>query len=209
MYGNTLKAWIEHYRQEWGRDEMRFMLVMLPGYGKSLTSGKHSDPKHPASHSWAWLRESQLKALELENTSVVNTIDLGDDKNVHPKDKLPVGQRLALFAARDTLGQDIDPVGPMMKSVEVHGAELVVTFNHAQGLKTLNGEPLTAFWLADDSEEWFRADARINGQTVILSSANLKTPLYVRYAFAGKPNVNLINDAELPAYPFRTDSFKP
>ncbi|WP_419193802.1 sialate O-acetylesterase [Novipirellula herctigrandis] len=208
-YGDTLKAWIARYRKGWGNEEMHFLVVMLPGYFKPLSTGPQMGAEHPTTHSWAWMRESQLKALELQHTSVVNTIDLGDVKNIHPKDKLPVGQRLALLAVREAMGQKIEAQGPMMERVKVQDAQLVVHFAHAEGLKTLDGNAPKAFWLADDSAQWTKAETELKGETVVLSSPKLKKPLYVRYGFAGKPNVNLVNAAELPAYPFRTDTFNP
>lgn len=208
-YGHTLKAWIQRYRKAWRADEMQFMIVMLPGYFKPIRTGPKKGAEHPETHSWSWMRESQLKALELPHTSVVNTIDLGDIKNIHPKDKLPIGQRLALLAERDTLEQDVEADGPMMERVAQQGKQLTVHFDHAKGLKTKDGTAPRAFWLADDSAQWVKADAKLKGQTVLLSSPKLKKPLYVRYAFAGKPDVNLVNEAGLPAFPFRTDSFKP
>ena len=201
QYGDTLKAWIQRYRQGWQRDDFHFLVVMLPGFGKS--------PEDPSNDSWAWMRESQLKAHDLPHTAVANTIDLGDVKNVHPKDKLPVGQRLALLAARDTLGQKIEAQGPVFNRVEVNGNKLIVHFDHAKELKTSDGKEPTAFWLADDSGNWIRANAELNGQTVILQTPELPKPLYVRYAFSGKPRVNLVNAAKLPTVPFRTDSFEP
>lgn len=209
IYGDVLKQWIKRYRQEWNRDDFEFMIVMLPGYGGVLDSGKDMNPESPAAHSWAWMRESQLKALDLPHTEVVNTIDLGDVKNIHPKDKLPIGQRLALFATKNNLGQNIEVQGPIMSHVEVNGHSLVVHFDHADGLKTMDGKAPTAFWLADDSGKWFPADAKIKGQTVILQSSKLKKPKYIRYAFTGKPEVNLVNEKDLPVYPFRTDTFQP
>ena len=209
IYGDVLKQWILRYRKEWGRDDLQFLIVMLPGYGKRVGPGAAIDPESPAAQSWAWMRQSQLEVLDLPHTGVANTIDLGDVKNVHPKDKLPIGKRLALLAERDTLGHHIEAQGPVMKRVERRGEALVVHFDHATGLKTLDGEAPSAFWVADDSEKWVTAEAVIDGQTVVLKSAELDKPLYVRYAFAGKPKVNLVNGSDLPAYPFRTDTFKP
>ncbi len=204
-YGEVEQKWMLRYRKEWNRDDFQFLIVMLPGYGGNMEEG----PEYPDAPSWAWMRESQLKALELTYAAVTNTIDLGDLTNVHPKDKLPVAQRLALLAARNTLGQNIEAQGPIMSKVKVRGNKLTVYFEHAHSLKTIDGMAPTAFWLADDSRQWVRAEAEIKGQTVVLKSAELKKPLYVRYAFAGKPKVNLVNGAELPAYPFRTDRFAP
>lgn len=207
-YGDALSQWILRYRQEWQNDEMNVMVVMLPGFGKGTTKKTGIDPESPTEESWAWIRESQLQALALPNTAVANTIDLGDAENVHPKDKLPIGQRLALLAAKNTLGLDIVAMGPFLKGVDVNADHLVVHFNHAGGLKTSNGKAPTGFWITDDSKKWEAANARIEGESVILSSPKVKQPKYVRYAFAGKPSVNLVNASELPAYPFRTDKFE-
>ena len=208
-YGDTLNAWVRRYRKEWGNEAMQFQVVMLPGYGETLAGGENTGSEHPGAHSWAWMRESQMKVLELKHTSVTNTIDLGHLKNIHPKDKLPIGKRLALLAARDTLGHKIVAEGPMMKSVEEKGGRLIVSFIHGSGLKTNNQQAPEGFWVTDESKKWVRANAEIKGQTVELHTEELKKPRYVRYAFAGKPNVNLVNAAGLPAYPFRTDSFAP
>ena len=208
-YGAALKQWMQRYRQEWQREDFQFLIVMLPGYGKVLNAGAAGDAENPNVHSWAWMRESQLQALELPQVAVANTIDLGHLKNIHPTDKLPIGQRLALLAARDTLGQKIEAQGPVMRTVAPRGNKLVVQFDHASGLKTRDGQSPTGFWLADESAQWVRAEAAINGPTVELQAPELAKPLYVRYAFAGMPQVNLVNGADLPAYPFRTDQFNP
>jgi len=208
-YGDVLQQWIKRYRQQWGRDDLHFLMVMLPGYGGVQKTSPQVPADNPAAHSWAWMRESQLKALGAPHTSVANTIDLGDIKNVHPKDKLPIGRRLALLAARDTLGQAIEAQGPVFSKVEGKGNTLIVHFEHAEGLKTTNGSTPNAFWLANDAKQWVRANASIEGTTVVLQSSKLAMPLYVRYAFVGKPEVNLVNSVDLPAYPFRTDRFDP
>lgn len=204
-YGDTLKAWMQSYRQAWRQDDFNFQIVMLPGYAKGLKGG----PENPDTESWAWMRESQLKALDLPHTSVANTIDLGHLTNIHPSDKLPIGKRLALLAARDTLGQKIEAQGPTLNRIETQGQKLIIHFHHANGLKTLDGKAPTAFWITDDSKKWIKAQAKLSGNTIILYSPELPKPRYVRYAFSGKPTVNLVNSSDLPAYPFRTDTFQP
>jgi len=204
QYGDTLKLWVQRYRKEWGNENMHFQVVMLPGYAKGLLK-KVDDP---STKSWAWMRESQQKVLSLPHTSVVNTIDLGDAQNIHPKDKLPIGKRLALLAARDTLGKDIVAEGPKLNKVEKDGKSLIVHFDQAEGLATTDSQSPTGFWVTDRSKKWVPAKARIKGKSVVLTS-DIEEPLYVRYAFAAKPKVNLVNSAHLPAVPFRTDSFKP
>lgn len=209
LYGQILTKWIERYRLEWEQPEMEFMIVMLPRYGATLKTGPRTGDRNPASHSWAWMRESQLQALNLPHTSVINTIDLGDRKNVHPKDKYPIGQRLALVAAKNTLGQEVEANGPTMTKVEKRGKELIVHFQHGHGLTTTDGQAPSAFWITDKSQKWVPAQAKLTGETITLSSAQIPAPKYVRYAFAGFPEVNLINAAKLPAVPFRNDTFPP
>ncbi|MDC0252321.1 sialate O-acetylesterase [bacterium] len=209
-YDEVLKGWMQRYRKEWGRDDFHFLMVMLPGYGSLLKTGPTMEPNHPASHSWAWMRESQMAALDLPHTGVANTIDLGDVKNIHPKDKAPIGQRLALIAARDTLGLDVEASGPVFANVAAKGDRLVVQFDHAKGLKTTDGKAPREFWIADHAaKEWKPAVAKIKGQTVELHSPDVAKPTVVRYAFTGKPDVNLVNEADLPTYPFRIDQGEP
>ncbi|WP_216362698.1 alpha/beta hydrolase fold domain-containing protein [Formosa algae] len=204
-YGEVLSGWVKQYRKVWHKDDMHFMVVMLPGYGKGTEKTPDIDPNDPAAESWAWMRESQLQVLNLPKTSMINTIDLGDVKDIHPKDKLPIGKRLALVAAKETLGKDVTAQGPKMKTVEIKNRKLIVTYKNAEGLKTLDGESPTGFWLADDTMQWKPAQAKIKGETIVLSAKAVKKPLFIRYAFSGKPDVNLVNGADLPAYPFRTD----
>jgi sialate O-acetylesterase len=205
-YDEALKKWIKTYRKRWGDNGMQFMVVMLPGYGKGTENKPVIDPESPEEPSWAWMRESQMASLDLPHTSVVNTIDLGDVNNIHPTDKLPIGQRGALLAAKNTLGQDVAAMGPTLKSVNIQDDKMIVHFEHADGLKTTNGRAPLGFWITDDSGEWVKATAKIEGESVVLSSPTMKAPKYIRYAFAGKPTVNLVNENELPAYPFRTDN---
>ena len=206
-YGEVLKKWIIKYRAQWQDEELHFITVMLPGFTKNNSIKSLINPESPTEElSWAWMRESQMQSLDLPNTSVINTIDLGDTINVHPTDKLPIGQRGALLAAKNTLGQAIIAEGPTLKKVDLNGDELVIHFNNANGLQTHNGKNPVGFWIANDTKEWVVANARIAGERVILDAPNLQSPKYVRYAFAGKPTVNLINELGLPAYPFRTDN---
>ena len=203
-YGYALKLWMERYRKEWNKKDMHFMVVMLPGYaGKEL----EEQAERPDVASWAWMREAQLQSLDLPYTSVVNTIDLGHLTDIHPKDKAPIGERLALLAQRDTLQVDTLAEGPIMKSVEQAGNHLVVHYEAGTDLKTKDGDTPQGFWLADESAKWVPATAKMNQKTVTLSAPGMEKPLYVRYAFAGMPQVNLVNASNLPARPFRTDAF--
>ena len=99
--------------------------------------------------------------------------------------------------------------GPIFKSQQIKGSNIEVSFENAKGMKTKDGEAIKAFWICDYSKKWQNARAKIVGDKIVLSHPEVKKPLYVRYAFAAMPKVNLINEAGLPARPFRTDSFTP
>lgn len=209
LYGEVLQKWIQRYREEWGQPEMHFLIVMLPRFGKLLDATPEQTMESPDAHSWAWIRESQLRALELSHTGVVNTIDLGHPTNIHPGDKLPVGQRIALLATRDTLDKDVVAEGPKLLSIQRRGEDLVIRFENANGLKTEDGKAPSGFWLGDGTGQWFPAKASIKEDTVVLNAPDINSARAVRYAFAGMPQVNLVNSENLPAYPFRTDTLAP
>ncbi len=209
QYGVSLPMWCERLRKQWGRDDFHLLAVMLPRFGRVHSSGPSKGTDAPDAHSWAWFREAQMRLLKLPHTGVANTIDLGDIKNIHPKDKAPIGKRLALLAARDVNGLDILAEGPTFSKTTVEGRTIRVQFRHARGLKTTDGKAPSAFWIAGKDRQWQRAEARIDDEAVMLRSPAVPAPAVVRYAFAAFPNVNLINAANLPAVPFRTDTDKP
>jgi len=199
-YAKSLPAWLKRLRKEWGSDDFCLLVVMLPGYG--------NDRDIPSPRSWAWFREAQMKVLEMPGTSIVNTIDLGDVKNIHPPDKAPICKRLALLARKDVYNEKINAQGPVYKKSSVDGNRMAIEFNNAEGLKTTDGAAPKGFWLSDKEGNWHSAEAVIEDQKVILTSKDLNAPAFCRYAFAGKPDVNLVNSEGLPAYPFRTDNFE-
>jgi len=205
QYAESLQQWCKKMRSLWGRDDLHLLVVMLPKIGRVYNDKGITDP---TAHSWAWMRESQMKILELPHTSIANTIDLGDVKKVHPKDKAPVGQRLALLARRDVYGQKLLAQGPQMKSVKIEGGNVTITYDNAEGLTTTDGKAVRGFWVAGKSRQWKAVEGRIEGQTVVLECGDMPHEV-VRYAFCAVPDVNLINAAKLPALPFRTDTDKP
>lgn len=190
QYAQSLPAWIKYLRKAWGRDDFHLLAVMLPGFGDE---------------AWSWFREVQMGLTKLSHASIANTIDLGDAKNIHPADKAPICERLALLARRDVYGEKVVAQGPLFKSVSINGATMVITFEEADGLKTTDGAAPTGFMLAGPDFVWRPAAAMIKGNRVELQADGVATPASVRYAFSGKPAVNLVNGVGLPAYPFRTD----
>jgi len=209
QYGETLPLWVEQLRKLWDNEYFQFLGVTLPGFVGKKNADKNPAPENPDDVSWAWMRESQYKILKLPYTQMVTTIDLGEMFNIHPKDKLPIGKRLALLAQKAVLDSTVMADGPSLKNLEISGNSIIVNYNDSIGLKTVEGKMPTAFWLADESGNWYKAKAKVNGQSVVLNSSKVKKPLYVRYAFSAKPEVNLVNSVGLPARPFRTDDFEP
>lgn len=191
-YAQSLPLWVECLRKEWGRDDFHLLAVMLPGFEDK---------------SWPWFREVQMGVLKVPHTSVANTIDLGDAKNIHPSDKAPICERLSLLARRDVYGEKIVAQGPVFKGASVKGDCVMIEFDYADGLKTTDGAAPTGFQVAGSDRNWHSATATIKGKTVEVRADGLAAPEFVRYAFTGKPAVNLVNGINLPAYPFRTDDW--
>jgi sialate O-acetylesterase len=199
LYAASLPAWISELRTRWKRDDLHVLAVMLPKYGDDKGA---ADPK-----SWAWFREAQAKGLKLPHTALINTIDLGDAKNIHPADKAPIVDRLARIARHDIHGEKIPARGPEYQSHKIEGSAVTLTFDHADGLGTKDGKAPEGFWLAGDDRQWHPAQAVIKGLTVEVQADSVQKPIACRYAFSNSPAVNLANKAGLPAAPFRTDDW--
>jgi len=203
QYRKVLPILIQQWRKLWNQGDFAFLIVQLPNY-----MSVHDEPDNS---EWAELREAQaLTAKNVPNCGYAVTIDIGDAKNIHPPNKPEAGRRMALLALGTVYGKDIEFCGPVFNSVEFKGAKAVVKFDHAEGMmagKDGANEPLRGFALAGEDRKFFWADAKIDGQTVTLSSKYVAKPVAVRYAWANNPRCNLYNKAGLPAAPFRTDDW--
>ncbi len=146
--------------------------------------------------------------LELPNAGMAVIIDIGDAKDIHPKNKQDVGKRLALWALAETYGHDVVYSGPLYKSMEAKDGKIVLHFDHIGGGLVAQGDgPLKGFAIAGADRKFVWADAKIKGNTIIISSDNVADPVAARYAWADNPICNLYNKAGLPASPFRTDTW--
>jgi sialate O-acetylesterase len=199
LYRKELKALITSWRQLWGEGDLPFIVIQLPS----------AVPLPPTTTShWAELRESQAKALELPNTGLVVTIDLGDPvhhENLHPKNKQDVGLRTALVAEKLAYGSDAVSSGPTLKSTVVTGDSIQVQFDNAVGLAAKGGGAVQGFTLAGSDGKYVPATASIDGTSVSVRADGVQGPATVRYDWADYPDGNLVNGAGLPAAPFRTD----
>lgn len=198
LYATQLPLMISDWRTRWGYD-FPFAWVQLPNFQKR-------DAAPGTASNWARLREAQTKSLAVPNTGMSINIDIGEAGNIHPLNKQEIGRRLALWARAQVYGEKIAWSGPQYQSHAINGAQVVIRFSHAEGLKTADGSAaLKGFAIADETQKWQWAEARIEGDQVIVTHPAIKTPVAVRYAWANNPEVNLINGAGLPAGPFRTD----
>lgn len=165
----------------------------------------------PAQSDWAEFRESQTVALQLPETGMAVTIDLGEADDIHPARKLEVGDRLALTALKLVYKQDIMSSGPVFSSIEIKGGNAILNFTDiGTGLKTndIYGY-LRGFSIAGSDKKFYWAKAYIKDNKVYAYSEKVNTPVAVRYAWANNPaDANLTNNTGLPAAPFRTDNWE-
>ncbi len=189
LYGRIFRTLIEDWRHEWGEGDFPFLYVQISAF------------KSTPAEDWAELREQQLKALELRNTAMAVTIDIGNPDNVHPTDKVDVGLRLARAARALSYGESIEYSGPLFREATPEGAAIRVWFDHAEGL-TAKGAAVSGFEVAGADGKFAAAAARIDGATIVASSPDVAQPVFVRYGWANSPDCNLFNGAGLPASPF-------
>ncbi len=203
IYGIQLTALIANWRDDWKQGDFPFLFVQLPNYMDRQTQPSESVG------GWPLEREQFLKMLDtVKNTGMAVTIDIGEAENIHPKNKQDVGRRLAQWALAKTYGKDVVASGPLYKSSRQEDGKIVVEFNYGGGLAACDGDKLTGFAIAGADKKFVWADAQIVGDTVVVSSPEVASPVAVRYAWANNPPCNLINKAGLPASPFRSDDWK-
>jgi len=160
-----------------------------------------SNFKSTPQEDWASLREQQVKTLGLRNTAMAVTIDIGNPDDVHPTDKIDVGQRLARAARAISYGEQVEYFGPMFRQATPEGAAIRVWFDHAKGLMAKGGE-VTGMEVAGRDGKFVAATAKVDGETIVASSADVPEPVQVRYGWANSPECNLFNGDALPASPF-------
>jgi sialate O-acetylesterase len=153
---------------------------------------------------WPGVREAQTKlAHDLPNVGLAVTIDIGESKDIHPRNKAEVGRRLALPAEKIAYGQDVEFSGPTFKSLQIDVSKAVVSFDHAQGLMS-KGEKVLGFEVAGEDGKFVPANASVEGDKVVVTADEVKAPKSVRYGWDDDPKCTLYNGANLPAVPFMT-----
>jgi sialate O-acetylesterase len=197
QYRKVFATMIQQWRTSWGQGDFPFFFVQLANF---VPGGKYPD-------SWAVLRESQQKTLELPKTGMAVALDIGDSHDIHPKNKQEVGRRLGLAAQSVAYGRKVESMGPTFKSMRVDAAGLHLRFTHALGGLVVRGASLTGFVIAGADQQFYPATAKIAGNEVVLTSPHVLKPVAARYAWADDPKCSLYNKQALPAPPFRTDDW--
>jgi sialate O-acetylesterase len=201
VYRELFSALIRDWRQAWGQGDFPFLFVQLANF-----KAQQTDPVQ-ADSDWAFLREAQSETLDVPNTAMAVITDIGDEKDIHPRDKKTVGERLALAARAKAYGEDIVYSGPVFQTLEIRDGKAIVRFGHIGGGLVAKGDLPTGFAIAGEDRQWHWAAAQIEGDTVILSSPEVPAPVAVRYNWANNPVGNLYNREGLPASLFRTDDW--
>ncbi len=189
LYHRLFRAMIEDWRRQWAIGDFPFLYVQISNF------------KSTPAEDWATLREQQFQTLDVRNTAMAVTIDIGNPDDVHPTDKVDVGHRLALAARALAYGESVEFSGPLFRQAAPEGAAIRVWFDHAKGLSVQGGE-LTSFEVAGPDGKFFPAKAILDGDTVVASAAEVPAPTQVRYGWSNSPQCNLFNGAGLPASPF-------
>jgi len=189
LYERLFKTLITDWRDRRGVG-LPFLYVQI----SSFTSTPKED--------WATIREAQRRTLELKDTGMAVTIDIGNPDDVHPLNKRDVGARLALIARATVYGESVEYSGPLFRQLTREEGALRVWFDHAKSGMEAHGPSLTGFEVAGRDGKYYPAQARIDGETIVVSSADVGDPVAVRYGWANSPECNLFNREGLPASPF-------
>jgi sialate O-acetylesterase len=222
QYRKAFPLMIQDWRAQWQQGDFPFYFCQLANYRvKEVT---------PVESGWAELRESQRLTLTLPKTGQAVLIDIGEEGDIHPRNKRDVGARLARMALARDYGKGGEDSGPVYESSVIQSNQIRITFTHAAGglvgrrlpktyhPRSLSPETvplvlnrpdseLQGFAICGEDRKWVWADARIDGASVIVSVPEVAKPVAVRYAWANNPTCNLYNEAGLPAGPFRTDDY--
>lgn len=202
QYREMFPLMIKSWRDEWGQGDFPFYWVQLADF--------LPEKAEPGDSAWAELREAQTMTQKLPNTGEAVIIDIGEGKDIHPKNKQDVAKRLARLALVDVYKQEgITPRSPIYKSMEKDGNKIVLTFDQVgAGWRPFDVAEPRGFAIAGEDKKFVWAKAKIDGKKIEVWSDDVKEPAAVRYAWADNPVCNMFSTAGLPLTPFRTDDWK-
>ncbi len=204
QYRDLFPLMIQSWRDEWKQGDFPFYWVQLADFRDEVSEPGDSD--------WAELREAQTMTMDrLPNTGEAVIIDIGEGRDIHPRNKQDVAKRLARWALAKDYGLEIEHQSPRYKSVETEGNKMTLTFDHvgAQGLYTFDVKHPIGFTIAGEDQKFVDAQAKLVGKDkVVVWSDEVSEPVAVRYAWATNPVANVTARNGLPLTPFRTDDWK-
>lgn len=201
IYGELIQAMVKGWREAWG-EELPFYYVELAAHMKA----QETPVQEP---SWAFIREGQADILQLPKTGVATAVDVGLADDVHPPYKKIVGQRLAGLALRDVHGREGQVESPQFADFKISGSEVRIMLKNAEGLRVKDGGEVKGFAICGPDRQWKWAQAKVEGEDVIVWNEDISQPAAVRYAWADNPVISLVNEAGLPLRSFRTDRDAP
>ncbi|MGO4544191.1 sialate O-acetylesterase [Paenibacillus sp. 2TAB23] len=196
LYSKLLEVLILDWRRQWDDPELPFLFVQLPIF----------DHNNPMGEQWPLLREAQQQtANRVPFTAMAVILECGEPEDIHPLDKKPVGERLALLALDKVYGRAVKSSGPVYREIRIEDGHAVLHFDHAEtGLLIREGNRLVGFEAAGESGEFLPVEAEIHGNTVRVRSDKVRIPRFVRYGWSNVTYANLMSAEGLPAAPFRT-----
>lgn len=182
---------VKSWRTEFGNSQLPFYYVQLSSINRP---------------SWGWFRESQRRLMKVvPHSGMAVSYDYGHPTDVHPKNKQPIGERLAQWALADTYGRKVLPSGPLFRSVTFNGKVATVAFDYARGMHPADGKTLRGFELSNGNGIFYPATAEVVGEELKVTSEEVSTPKMVRYGFSPVTDGNLVNEANLPASTFTSE----
>ncbi len=201
QYRELFPLMIQNWRDDWGQGDFPFYWVQLADYKAEQTLPGDSD--------WAELREAQTMTMaKLPKTGEAVIIDIGEGKDIHPKNKQDVGRRLARWALANEYGVSIAHRSPRYKSMQVEGNKVTLTFDHVNGFRTFDVAEAVGFTIAGEDRQWYWAEGKVTGaNTIEVFATAVPKPVAVRYAWADNPVCNVFSNEGLPLTPFRTDDW--
>ena len=193
LYSKVFSTMISDWRQQWQQGNFPFLFVQISSF--------KSTPRE----DWGTLRDQQRRTLALGNTAMAVTLDVGDPDNVHPADKQTVAARLALAGRALAYGEQVEYSGPLFKQAVPEKDGMRVSFEHTAGKLVSKDSSLAGFEVASDDHHFVPATAKIENDTVVVTSTSMPHPRYVRYAWENAPQATLFNKDGLPASTFTSE----
>jgi len=203
QYRKLFPAMIRDWRRAWRQGDFPFLFVQLANFMQPA-----KEPGAPS--DWAELREAQMMALAVPNTAMATAVDIGAALDIHPKNKQEVGWRLAQCALATVHGRKVACYGPVYDGMTIEGNQIRLRFKNAEGglwTRFVSHDGQKAFAIAGQDHQFAWGEAKVEGETVVVSSKDVAAPVAVRYAWADNPPCSLYNKAGFPALPFRTDDW--